>query len=57
MSNETADAEISNLEGEIILKTKVENNSTLDLSDARKGIYLIKLIIDDDILIKKVCLE
>jgi len=56
-SYKTAIAEISNLEGEIILKTKAENYSILDLSHVRKGIYLIKLIIDDDILIKKVCLE
>jgi hypothetical protein len=55
--NKTAMVEISNLEGEIIFKNKVENYSTIDMSDARKGIYLIKLFIDDKILINKVCLE
>lgn len=49
--------EISNPEGKIILKNKVENYSTIDLSNARKGLYLIKLVFDNEILIKKVCLE
>ena len=57
VAGNTAMADIINPEGKIIYKRIIENQATIDLSGTRKGIYLIKLRTDNDILIKKVCLE
>ncbi len=53
----TATVEIINLEGKIILKRSIQNQATIDLSGTSKGIYLIKLIIDNEIIVRKVCKE
>jgi hypothetical protein len=53
----TATVEISNLEGQVIYKRIIENQETIDLSGTRKGIYLVKLLVDNEILNSKVCLE
>jgi hypothetical protein len=57
VSDKNAMMEISNLEGIIIYKRIVENQSTIDLSGTRKGIYVIKLIMDNEIMFNKVCVE
>jgi hypothetical protein len=57
LPDKKAIAEIFNPEGEVILTSKVENNATIDLSHARKGIYFIKLFIDNKIKIQKICVE
>jgi hypothetical protein len=53
----TAMIEISNLEGEIILKRVVENSTTIDLPGTGRGICFIKLFIDNQIFTQKICLE
>ena len=49
--------EIRDLKGILILKRTVENNVTIDLSIAGKGIYVIKLILGNEIRVNKVCIN
>jgi hypothetical protein len=49
-----SEIEILNIEGQIVKKIKIEeNNTTLDISDFRSGMYFIKLIKEQEIAIKK----
>jgi len=53
----TAKVEISNLEGEVILKTTFSNSTGLDFSNKPKGLYFAKVSLDDRIIIRKFCVE
>jgi len=56
-SDKTALAEISNLMGEILHKKTFENSITMDLAGKPKGLYFLKLKIDNEVLIRKVCIK
>ncbi|MEI6884199.1 MAG: putative Ig domain-containing protein [Bacteroidota bacterium] len=49
--------EVSDMEGKVILKDKFQNNIRLDLTSIPKGIYVIKLSVDNDAYTCKFCLE
>ena len=50
--------EISNIVGQEILEINVENEKTnIDLSTQSKGIYLVKIVTDNGILVKKLVIE
>jgi len=53
----SAVVEISNIEGKIIVKNTLKNNDIIDLSNKSKGIYFVKLYIDNQIITKKICIE
>lgn len=56
LPGKTAMVEISDPEGKIVYKRIIENQATIDLPGTRKGLYLVKLISDNEIMITKVCL-
>jgi hypothetical protein len=56
-SNEMAKVEICNLEGKIIETNTFRNNITMDLMDQPKGIYILKLLIGNEITVSKICIE
>jgi hypothetical protein len=53
LTNKLSTVEISNLEGKVILSDAFNNEISIDLSLKPKGIYVIKLITGDDIIIKR----
>ncbi len=55
--DKTTIVEISNLEGQVILTNTFKNNISIDFTDKPKGIYIIKLFIDNKTIISKVCIE
>lgn len=57
LSENTATAEIRNIEGKLIQSETFSNELNLDLSNQPKGIYLLKLIIDNKVFIQKICLK
>jgi len=56
-SGQMISGEIYNLAGKVILKTINKNNNCIDLSKQPKGIYIAKLLINNEILFCKICLE
>lgn len=56
-SGKKAFVKVANFEGRIIQKDSFTGNTTIDLTGNPKGIYLLKLIIADGIIYKKICLE
>jgi hypothetical protein len=59
LSGKKAKVEISNLEGKLIFSNSYQNLTvtTINLKNNPYGIYILKLTIDGDIVIKKICLE
>jgi hypothetical protein len=57
LSGITAMAEISNLAGEEILRTAVINSTLFNFSGQPRGMYLVKVFLDDGLIIKKVCVQ
>jgi hypothetical protein len=57
LSGKTVILEISNLEGKVIFKDTIVNNISIDISSRPKGIYVIKLIVDNEIITSNICLE
>jgi hypothetical protein len=57
LTGKTAIIEISNLEGDVILKNAFNSGIRINLGDQTKGMYFIKLIFDNKIIIRKVCVE
>jgi hypothetical protein len=55
VSNENACLEIRNLEGKVILKKTFINDIGIDLANKPKGLYIIDLVIDNEIIHGKVC--
>lgn len=49
--------EIRNMEGKIIHKDRFKNEIQIDLSAQPKGVYLIKIVNENEILTKSICLE
>ncbi len=49
--------EISNLEGKVILKDTFVNDISIDFASKPKGIYVIKLFIDKEVITSNICLE
>jgi hypothetical protein len=56
-SDETALVETCNLKGEIIQTSKFNNHITIDLTNEPKGIYIIRLHIENEIMTSKVCIQ
>jgi hypothetical protein len=50
-------AEIYNLEGKVFLTNTFKNKISIDLSAIPRGIYVIKLVTGNDIIINKICLN
>jgi hypothetical protein len=49
--------EISNIEGKVILINSFTNDISIDLTSRPKGIYVMKLILDNEVITSKICLE
>ena len=56
-SEKLAIIEIRNSEGKIILSKRFKKETIFDLTTKPKGIYLIKLLVENEIIIRKVCLK
>jgi len=56
-SDKLAIIEISNIEGKVILKNSFKNDISIDLTSRPNGIYVMKLILDSEIITNKICLE
>ncbi|MEI7492253.1 MAG: putative Ig domain-containing protein [Bacteroidota bacterium] len=57
MPNKTARAEICNLQGKVILTSTFQKDVCLDLTGCPKGICILKLFIDDETTIRKICIQ
>ncbi|MCX6303538.1 MAG: putative Ig domain-containing protein [Bacteroidetes bacterium] len=57
LPGKTTMVEIINFEGEVILKTTFINSALLNLADKRRGLYLVKVFLDHDIVTRKICIE
>lgn len=53
--DQTADLEISNMEGKIILRTSFTGNTLIDMGGSAKGIYIVKITIARKVLVGKIC--
>jgi hypothetical protein len=56
-ADEMAIVEISNLVGERLLKKRFKNGITLNLADNLKGLYILKLQIANEIIVRKVVIK
>jgi hypothetical protein len=56
-SGKTITLTISNLMGEELLKNTFINSSTMNLEDKPQGLYILKLEIDNECIIRKVCIK
>ena len=56
-SGKAVTVQISNLMGEELLKNTFMNSITLNLADKPKGLYILKLEIDNECIIRKVCIK
>ena len=56
-SGKVVTVQISNLMGEELLKNTFMNSITLNLADKPKGLYILKLEIDNEYIIRKVCIK
>ena len=56
LSTNSALIEISDLGGKIIQNHEFKKDISIDLSDRPKGIYIVKLLIDNEIIVNKICL-
>jgi hypothetical protein len=54
---EMATVEICNLAGKIIKSTKLKSNITIDLTSEPKGIYMIRLHNENEIMTSKICIQ
>jgi len=57
LPGKTAIVEIRNPEGRAILKKSFETNIGIDLTGKPRGIYVLKLFNDHEMIIRKVCVE
>jgi len=55
--DKTGVVEISDPEGNLILRKSFKHDITADLADKPKGIYIIKILINNEIRIEKVCIQ
>jgi hypothetical protein len=56
-SDEMAIVEICNMKGEMIQTSKFNNHITIDLTNEPKGIYIVGLYIENEIITSKVCIQ
>lgn len=56
-SGKTVIVEISDLMGEVLLKNTFINSTTMNLADKPKGLYILTLQIDNEIIIRKICIK
>lgn len=57
LPDKTAIVEVSNLAGKVIKSNTFKKCIGIDMTDNPKGIYIIKLLIDDEIIVKKICVQ
>ena len=57
ISGKTAEVEVVNNLGKHILANTFQNTTTIDLSDYPKGIYIVRILINGQVINKKICLE
>jgi hypothetical protein len=56
-SDKLALVEISNIEGKVILIDFFKNDKSIDLTSCPRGIYVMKLIFENEVITSKICLE
>jgi hypothetical protein len=49
--------EITNLEGKVILADAIKKETSYDLSENPKGVYLLKLMIENELFFSKICIQ
>ena len=57
LSGETAMAELYNLQGKVIRTNKFKKSIHMDMTDSPKGIYILKLLFDDEITVRKIWIQ
>jgi hypothetical protein len=57
LTDKTAVVEIKNLVGGVILKNTFKKDTVINLANGPKGMYFVKLIIDNKIIMRKICVE
>ncbi len=57
MPNKTARAEICNLQGKVVLTNTFKKSTCIDLTDCPKGICILKLLIDGELTVRKICIK
>lgn len=57
LPGKTAMVEISNMEGKIVHSKTFNKGIGIDMTDNPKGIYMIILIVDGEILVRRICLQ
>ncbi|MEI7501278.1 MAG: putative Ig domain-containing protein, partial [Bacteroidota bacterium] len=57
LSGETAIAEVYNLQGEVIRTNTFRQSFRMDMTNNPKGIYILKLLFDDEIIVRKICIQ
>jgi hypothetical protein len=57
LSGETATAEVYNLQGKVIRTNTFKKSIHMDMADSPKGIYILKLLFDDEITVRKICIQ
>ena len=50
-------AEISNIQGKIILSSTFTGDVHFDLSSETKGVYIIKILVDNEVTVGKICIH
>jgi hypothetical protein len=54
---ETAIAAIYNLQGKVIRKDSFRKEIRIDMTDCPKGIYILRLLVDNEIIVSKICIQ
>ncbi len=57
LSDKTAIAEVCNLQGKVVRKDTFRKDISIDMRDHPDGIYIIKLLFDDKIIVNKICVH
>jgi hypothetical protein len=57
LPGETAIAEVYNLQGKVIRTNTFKKSIHMDMTDSPKGIYILKLLIDNEITVSKICIQ
>jgi len=55
LPGKTASFEILNMAGQLVMKNNFTNEISIDLADKPKGMYIIKLTVDNEIIIRRIC--
>jgi hypothetical protein len=57
LPGETAIAEVINLQGKAISSNTFKKCIRIDMTNHPKGIYILKLLVDNEITIRKICIQ